>query len=56
LVVQCKEGLDLANHLAAGAFEVEDLIEKTEEGASHRINALPVPSSAWARIPAGSSG
>ncbi len=41
LVVQCKEGLDLANHLAAGAFGVEDLIEKTEEGASHRINTLP---------------
>ncbi len=35
-----KEGLDLADDLAAGALGIEDLIEKAEESAAEGIDAL----------------
>jgi hypothetical protein len=37
---QRKEGLDLADNLAAGAVGIEDLIEKAKEGAAQGIDAL----------------
>jgi len=39
-VVETKEGLDLPDDLAAGAVGIEDLVEKTPEGAPEGVDAV----------------
>ena len=40
LVVEDEEGLNLADNFAAGAVGVEHLIEESEAGAAHAVDAL----------------